>query len=332
MYIKSAILLLTLGSAYTAAVIVVPEYGFYIAPFIGVMMAMVGLSIQHDANHGALSPNPMVNRVCGLLDDLIGGSALMWRHQHNIAHHAHPNDHELDADTVSNFPLIRMNPILPVRWYLRFQHLYAPLLYSLLGIAYPIGDIAGYLRKTYEHVKLQPLRSVDTWCFILGKVVHYSITLALPIYLNGWAWGIGFFLVMQCVGGNFLASVFAVSHNAEANDYNCAPGTDWAEQQIRTSCNWSPHSTFWWIISGGLNFQIEHHLFPGICHVHYPALHKIVREVCEEEGLPYNSYGSFYDIYTSHLRALRLLGRGEDHQVFHKEALKKLRAQRGVAK
>jgi fatty acid desaturase (delta-4 desaturase) len=324
MYIKSATLMTALGSAYYTAVFVYPDYALYIAPFIGVMLATVGLSIQHDANHGAFSPYPTLNRWVGLLDDLIGGSALMWRHQHNIAHHAHPNDHDLDADTISNFPLIRMNPILPVRWYLRFQHIYAPILYSLLGIAYPIGDVQGFLAKSYEHVKLHPLRLIDSFTFLLGKTVHYGLVLGLPWYVHGWKFALAFFFVMQAVGGNFLASVFAVSHNSEANDYNCDPDLDWAETQIRTSCNWSPHSTFWWLVSGGLNFQIEHHLFPGVCHVHYPAIHKIVKATCEEFELPYNSYDTYFAIYKSHLTTLYLLGHGEDHKVFHEKQLAKI--------
>mmetsp|Transcript_33378 Transcript_33378/g.92992 ORF Transcript_33378/g.92992 Transcript_33378/m.92992 type:complete len:117 (+) Transcript_33378:25-375(+) len=93
---------------------------------------------------------------------------------------------------------------------------------------------------------------------------------------------------------------------------------DWAEMQIRTSCNWSIHSTMWWLISGGLNFQIEHHLFPGVCHVHYPAISKIVRAACEEHGLPYNAYPSYWAIYKSHIRTLYLLGRGDDHKVYTK--------------
>jgi len=111
------------------------------------------------------------------------------------------------------------------------------------------------------------------------------------------------------VGGEFLASTFVVSHNTEEIHYNFKG--DWAEMQIRSSANWSPQSTFWWLVSGGLNFQIEHHLFPGICHVHYPEIAKIVKNVCKEFKIPYNSHPTFYDIYTSHVKGLQKLGHME---------------------
>eukprot|EP01130_Rhizamoeba_saxonica_P001719 TRINITY_DN1157_c0_g1_i2.p1 TRINITY_DN1157_c0_g1~~TRINITY_DN1157_c0_g1_i2.p1 ORF type:complete len:284 (+),score=34.62 TRINITY_DN1157_c0_g1_i2:274-1125(+) len=275
-------------------------------------MAITGLSIQHDANHGAFSKNPLVNRIFGFTDDIIGGSALMWRHQHVISHHTNPNHHVLDADTVSNFPIIRMNPNLPVRPWNRFQHIYGPCLYSLLGLMYPIGDIQGYLNGTYEHIPLHPLRIVDRVLFIVGKVLHYTLFFAVPIYVHGWYSGILHCIVpMQLVGGWFLAAVFAVSHNTEECEYNIdfiADKMDWAEMQIRTSANWSVGSTMWLLVSGGLNYQIEHHLFPGVAHIHYPEISKIIQDVCKENDIPYNSYPTYTDIFTAHVKMLKKLG------------------------
>jgi len=114
--------------------------------------------------------------------------------------------------------------------------------------------------------------------------------------------------ILSFFGSNMLASLFAVSHNTEETDYNLPVDYDWAKTQIQTSANWSVNTKLWWIISGGLNYQIEHHLFPGVCHVHYPAISKIIQEICKEYKLPYNAYPTFTSIYSNHIRTLQKLG------------------------
>lgn len=230
------------------------------------------------------------------------------RHQHVIAHHAHPNDHELDADTFGNYPIMRHNPQMPSRSYMRLQHLYFPLVYMWLGIAYPIDDIRGFISGRYEHVRLHKLRAVDLALFIIGKLIHYTLVLGLPLM----TWGVSalwtFYLPMMLPGGWVLASTFAVSHNVESTVYNMPRNACWAETQIRTSANWGVGSSFWLYFSGGLNYQIEHHLFPGVAHIHYPALSEIVEQVCKRHNVPYNSYPRFRDILKSHVAQLRNLG------------------------
>jgi hypothetical protein len=96
---------------------------------------------------------------------------------------------------------------------------------------------------------------------------------------------------------------------AQATSLSPAPPLDWAEAQIRSSANWSVGSTFWLLVSGGLNYQIEHHLFPGIAHVHYPAISAIVRDECSKRGIPYTAYPSFRAIFYAHVLQLYRLGR-----------------------
>jgi fatty acid desaturase len=305
MWLKSlALILLTILVYYFSIV-----RGFWIVcPLLGWLMAMNGLAIQHDANHGSFSKYIWLNRLAGFVDDIIGGSSLIWRHQHVIIHHAYPNHHELDGDTFSKFPLVRFNPKLPIRWYLRFQWLYAPLvLYSLMGISYTYEDILCYLSRKYLFQPLQPLRKIDHAFFWIGKLLHCFFFLILPIYFHGWSGIWLYYLNFELFGSNMLASLFAVSHNTEETAYNISETSDWAEMQIRTSANWSVHSWQWWLISGGLNYQIEHHLFPAVSHVHYPAISKIVQQVCKENNIPYNSYPTFTEIYLDHIRTLKKL-------------------------
>lgn len=280
-----------------------------LAALVGLLFAIIGLSIQHDASHGAFSSNPIINQVACFTNDIIGGSSLMWKHQHVLSHHLYPNHHDHDVDTFSNFPLLKTNPNLEHRWYFRYQHLYAPLLYCLLSMSYPIGDVLDYLRGNNHHIFLQPLRTQDKILFWLGKGLHYLLVLFLPMSICGFPtslWSLT--LPLECVGSFFLASCFVVSHNSEKIEYNTPESMDWAETQIRTSANWSIHSWLWLHVSGGLNFQIEHHLFPGICHLHYPALSQIVQQMCQEHGLPYHHFPSFWAIWKSHWNKLKQLG------------------------
>ncbi|KAA0163649.1 hypothetical protein FNF31_02810 [Cafeteria roenbergensis] len=319
--------LVTLGLlAASIYFVVVLDYWMF-APIVGILMAIAGLSIQHDANHGALTPWPAVNWAFGLVDDLIGGSSLAWRHQHVVAHHADPNDADLDCDTYMEWPLIRFNPGLRVRDFQAYQHIYGPMLYSLMAFAYGFGDIYTVLSGAYGHTQLHKLRLSDQAVFWGGKAVHFGLFYGLPIYLHGVVHGLCCItLPAMLAGGFFLASTFAVSHNSTGAAYNVPRGVDFGELQTRTAVNWSvwgdcPNhiAIFWLLVSGGLNYQAEHHLFPGVAHIHYPAISRIVRAVCEERGVPYNSYSTFFDIYAEHLKTLKLLGRGADDEVLAAE-------------
>ncbi len=244
-------------------------------PLLGVLAASLGLCVQHDANHGALSSSPIVNRIFGFCDDIIGGSGLMWRHQvsslslslslfvlkelthllphqHDIGHHVFCNDVQNDNDTKSQYPLMRMNPGLPYRSYLQYQHIYGPAVYSLLGVSYPIGDTTNYLSGAYADIPLHELSTVDRAIFIFGKCLHFVLFFLLPFYTFGlpflWKW----YLPTLLVGGLWLASVFAVSHNNSKCVHNCS-STDWALMQVhclthslghRHICTHSPTYSF----------------------------------------------------------------------------------------
>jgi len=176
-----------------------------------------------------------------------------------------------------------------------------------LGLSYYFGDIISYLQGKYDKINLHPLRTKDRAIFILGKLTYAILFFYIPIRIYGYGAIISFILPYQLVGSNFLASLFIVSHNADDCEYNYQ-GKDWAELQVRTAANWSVDSVAWWLVSGGLNYQIEHHLFPGVSHVHYPQISPLVRKVCKKHNVPYHSYQHYYEIYFSHLQGLKKLG------------------------
>jgi len=255
---------------------------------MGILLAVWGLSVMHDASHGALSTSPTVNRIFSFVSDLTGGSAFSWRHQHVVAHHSDPNDAELDVDTYNNYPLLRLNPALPHLPHHRWQFLYAPVLFAFLGPSMTVNDFVCLLSMSYAHVRFHKMRPVDVALFVLGKLTHFGLFYAVPMYLHGISaiWRI--LMPVFGSGSLFIAICFLVSHNSEGVEYNVPHSVNWGELQVRTSVNWAIHGDpetpwllgqLWLYASGGLNYQIEHHLFPGVCHMHYPALSRIVRQL-----------------------------------------------------
>ena len=148
-----------------------------------------------------------------------------------MSHHVFCNDHVHDNDTKSQYPLMRMNPALPLRSYLRFQHIYGPLVYSLIGISYPLGDTQNYLSGRYFDVTFHELSLFDRVLFIIGKVCHVTLFVVLPYLSFGYSFVWQWYLLVQLCGGLWLASVFAVSHNNTRCEHNCS-STDWAEMQV----------------------------------------------------------------------------------------------------
>ena len=284
--------------------------GYWIvSPVTGLLISMVGLCVQHDANHGSLSTFPLLNRFFGFMNDMIGGSALCWKTQHVAGHHQHPNHHTLDSDSYGNFPLFRLNPNDKLYWYHAYQAYYAPFLYSLLAFVYPIRDMIDLIQRAHFHTPMPPLDSLTLSLFWLGKILHYGCLWTVPIILHGLQKGLlGFILPTLLTGGLFLAISFSVSHNVPETTQTTSDMC-FAEAQIRTSADWAPDSLVSSYIWGGLNTQIVHHLFPGIAHIHYPALTRIIADVCREKGIPYNFYPTFASAVWAHFTHLYALGR-----------------------
>ena len=266
---------------------------------LGLSGAWIGLTIQHCANHGAMSPSPVVNNLLGLTDDLIGGSSLMWRYHHQVSHHIHCNDNALDQDVFTAMPLLRFDARRERKWFHKFQHLYLFLAFPLMQVAFQVGDIVGLFTKDTEGAKLHGATALELSTVVIGKIAHFGLLLA-PLANHATSVvlaGIASFVAVQ---GMVLACTFAVSHNvAEAKVPEDTGGEawerDWGVQQLVTSADWGGRIGNFF--TGGLNLQVEHHLFPAICFVHYPAIAKIVKEEAAKFGINYASYRTLPGIF-----------------------------------
>ncbi|HWO87884.1 MAG TPA: acyl-CoA desaturase [Gemmatimonadales bacterium] len=319
MVTKTVVLIAAMVLPYLAIMILQPSpwIMWALAAFMGVAMAGIGFSVAHDALHGAYSESPVVNGALGACFDVLGANGYMWKVTHNVIHHTYTNINGLDEDLEVS-PLLRLSVRAPHRKVHRFQHLYA------LG-AYAMSTLNWVFWKDFDYFTRRRLgpyegrrHAAREWVFLaLGKGFYFTWAIVLPLTLLDLAWwqvAIGF-LTMNFVASIILGVVFQLAHVVEGveqlvPDEHGMMEHSWMVHEMLTTANFSTHNRLltWYV--GGLNYQVEHHLFPKTCSVHYPALGKIVREVALKHGIPYRENPTFFGAVRSHFAMLKLLGQG----------------------
>lgn len=285
---------------------------------MGLGMVGIGCSVHHDSNHGSYSKNKTVNKIVGDIVNVVGGYDVTWRIQHNILHHTYTNIEGLDEDIeVGN--LMRFSPHAKRYKLHRFQHIYAWFLYCLLTLQWvtykDYRAIFLYEKKGLLHKEKISLRNALIELTIY-KVIYYGYVIVLPIIFSGmpWYYVIEGFLVLHAVAGLGLSCIFQLAHVLESSEFPL-PSDDrkmensWAIHQLLTTSDFSPKSRIMAWFIGGLNYQVEHHLFPHISHVHYPKIAAIVRETAQQYGLPYKVMPNFVYALREHGRMLWKMGR-----------------------
>jgi linoleoyl-CoA desaturase len=283
---------------------------------MGFGVAGIGLSIMHDANHGAYSTKPWINNLLGLSLNLVGGHATNWKVQHNVLHHTYTNIHDVDED-ISPRGIIRMAPQSTWKPIHQFQHYYAWFFYGLMTLVWVLTKDFDRIIK-YEReglIKKQRTNATREWVIMLAtKALYFTYIIVLPMVVLGLSFLQVFvgFLIMHYIAGFILAIIFQPAHVVEGTEYPM-PDADgnlennWAIHQLHTTTDFGKkQKLFSWYV-GGLNYQVEHHLFPNICHVHYREIAKIVEQTAKEFGLPYKSKETFIDAVVAHARQLKRL-------------------------
>lgn len=314
--------LLLLGVTFGAYGLILSNQ-FTAWPMLGLSIVMgfgvagIGFGIAHDALHGAYSSRDWVNRVLGFSFELMGASGYMWKITHNVIHHTYPNVHGLDEDLEVS-PLLRLSPEAQHRPIHRYQHLYAFAAYSVTTLFWVFAkDYKYFLKRDLGPFKEKrhPVSQVLT--LIASKTIYYGYALVIPLLVVNVPWWqvlIGF-VAMHLTAGAVLGVVFQLAHVVEETEHPMPDSdgtmeTAWMVHQMETTSNFANSNRLltWYV--GGLNHQVEHHLFPKVCSVHYPALSQIVREVAEKHGIPYHHHDTFREAVASHLRTLKWLGSG----------------------
>ena len=289
---------------------------------MGFGMAGLGLSVMHDAIHGAYSKNQKVNLIIGYIIHFIGGYHRNWKIQHNVLHHSFTNVEGFDEDI--EIGIMRFSPGQKRKGIHRFQVFYAPFLYGLMTVYWStVKDFDQLLRYHKKNLLAAQGLSLKQGIFrvAINKIWYFALIVALPmitIDLPWWQILIGIF-TMHFICGLILSFIFQLAHVIEETDFftpdqKGSVENNWAIHQMKTTANFANRSPiFTWLI-GGLNFQIEHHLFPYICHVHYKKISKIVQATAAEFQVPYHQHRTFAGALKSHFTLLNQLGTGKYDQ------------------
>lgn len=282
---------------------------------LGGFTAAIGFNVMHDGAHGSFSKHKIVNKLAGFSLNFLGASAIMWNMKHNIIHHTYTNVDGVDDDIEAG-PYLRFAPTQKHFKYHRFQHIYFWGLYTLLHIVWIfVTDYKKYFQKRIGPVQLRKMTKREHIAFWTAKIVYSFMVVILPIYLLGFVnWLVGF-LIVSMTTGFVISIVFQLAHTVEHTDFPLPTDAgkienEWAIHQVKTTANFATHNRLISWLVGGLNFQIEHHLFPKISHVHYPAISKIIRKTCIEYNIPYQVYPKMRHAIASHVSYLKKLGRG----------------------
>ena len=281
----------------------------------GLAVVAVGFAVMHDANHGGYSNNGTVNRIMSYSGEVIGLSTFIWRQQHNIWHHTYTNiaglDEALEADG-----WLRSSPKDVWKPLHRYQHFYAPIVYAMAGIGLMlIRNFTVYFTgKSSEHFIYRKMTREEKLTFWAGRLFNITIYLVIPFLVFPWWLALTSFLLFSFTAGTVMAHVLMIAHVSRDVEFVEPQGNplhvenEWAIHQVVTTMNFCPRNPLvnWYV--GGLNWQIEHHLFPQFCHLVYPQIAPIVQETCREFGIPYLSNPSLISSTVNHYKSLKTFG------------------------
>jgi len=318
LYAKSGILIPSAILIYISLLVfpLYPLAGIFLSGLLGLILASIGFNVMHDACHGSFSSKGWVNDLMGLSLNALGGNAFIWKFKHNIIHHTYTNVDGIDDD-IAKSPLMRQcetQKWVPAH---RFQQYYVVLVYAISSIAWVVMmDFNKYFKKRIQATPLQHMDGREHFLFWFSKFLYLAFYIVIPIMAVGWkSWAVGFGC-MHLVMGLTLAMVFQLAHVVEHAEFQYIGENDskkieeeWAIYQVKTTANFAPKNKLvsWYV--GGLNFQIEHHLFPRVSHIHYPEISKIVKQTCAQFNLHYNEFPTMSRAIVSHFRMMRELGK-----------------------
>ena len=316
LYVKSVVLITTAVTLYLSLLFVsLPAaWALLLCGLLGFVLASIGFNVMHDACHGSYSSRKWVNELFGYSLNALGGNAFIWKFKHNIIHHTYTNIDGLDDD-IAKSPLMRQcqtQKWVPAH---RFQHIYVVLVYAISSFAWvAIMDFKKYFKGKVYTTTLQKMDWKEHVIFWVSKLLYVAFYVVLPISVVGVsAWALGFAVMHLCMGFT-LAIVFQLAHVVEETEFEVVGNepvqieNEWAVHQVKTTADFAiDNKVISWFV-GGLNFQVEHHLFPRISHVHYPALQKIVKQKCAEHHLPYHYNPTMFAAVASHFRMMKELG------------------------
>ncbi len=316
MYLKTAIIFGWFVASYVLLVCWASTWwqALLLSVSLGGSLACIGFNIQHDGAHAAYSSRKWINNLMAMALDMMGGSSYYWKKNHNTIHHTFTNITEHDGDIDLGI-LGRLSPHQRRLGFHRLQHLYLWLLYGLITFKWQFhDDFRSFIEGKTGNYRIARPQGWDLVVFLGGKLLFVTLAFVIPMLLHPWYLALLFFIVASFVQGLLLSVVFQLAHCVEEAEFPM-PDSDsgmenaWAVHQIETTVNFAPRNRLITWFTGSLNHQIEHHLFPKICHVNYPAVARVVEQTSREFGLSYTAHRTVWAALASHYRWLKRMGR-----------------------
>lgn len=316
LYFKSAIVISSAIATYWVLLFIQPAawISLLLCGLFGLNLAIIGFNAMHDGAHGSYSQKNWLNEIMAYTLNLMGGSSLMWKIKHNVIHHTYTNIEGQDDD-IDIKPFIRTNEHQKKYWFHKYQHIYFPILYSLTLLWWVFQrDFSKYFSGKISGFKIKKMNFLEHAIFWFTKMVYVFVYLLLPMYMVGVGPAILGYLIASLVCGVVLAVVFQLAHVVEDADFPMPDANTnkmnetWVIHQFATTADFSTRSKIVSWLTGGLNFQLEHHLFPKISHIHYPAIHKVIQDLCKKYHVPIIEYPNLFKAIRSHVMYLRSVG------------------------
>lgn len=317
LFSKAVVLAAALIYCYVQVLFFTPESTLLcilMCAVMGLIVAGIGFNIMHDGSHGCFSRFSFLNKIAAASTEVVGASHFMWNMKHNIIHHAYTNIDGVDDD-IDAKPFLRMTATQKRYKIHRLQHLYFWMLYATLHLYWTlVNDYKKYFTQKVGDIPLKKMHLKDHLSFWGFKLVYISLFMVIPIWRVGFVdWIVGY-LILSGTTGFMLSIVFQLAHTVEdtffpmPNNVTGKMEDEWTVHQLKTTADFATKNKFisWYV--GGLNFQVEHHLFPKISHVHYPAINHIVKETCKEYNVIYIEYKHMYNAVFSHIHFLKQMG------------------------
>jgi linoleoyl-CoA desaturase len=317
LYVKGAIQVLSACILYLILVFFTPttSVALLLCCLLGFNLAVIGFNVMHEGGHQSFSKYSWLNNISAYFLNVLGGNSYFWKIKHNINHHTYTNIDGLDSD-IDVQPFMRLHENQPRHWFHRFQHVYWVFLYGISYVAWVFyEDFEKYFtRKISANSSVQKLKLNQHAIFWLTKILYVGVYIILPVIIIGWVKTLVGFAVITFICGLTTSVVFQLAHAVEGTSF-VSPDKEsntirqeWAVHQVTSTANFATQNkVFFWLL-GGLNFQIEHHLFPRISHIHYPQISRFVKEACKEYNIVYHEHSTLLKAFFSHLLYLKRLG------------------------
>lgn len=272
----------------------------------------IGFNVMHDGAHGSYSSKKWVNTLMGTTMDILGSNQFLWKQKHNILHHTFTNIHHKDDD-IETLSTLRFSPNQTWRKWHQYQCIYAPIIYAILSLIWIVSDFFQMFQASINGNPL-PKRGSKIWFnFLFMKFIYFFFMLILPAFFHPFSIVFLLFLGTHLIFGFTIALIFSLAHITNRLEFP-EPKSDgimeheWMGHQLRTTTDFAPTSKFATWYMGGLNYQVVHHLFQNVSHVHYPQLRIIVEKTCQEYDMPYHCSPTFIQAVIDHYDHLRHMG------------------------